>query len=64
MTREIFVTYTYLIDLSRSMIEHANILLFAQNTTEKNQDTYIKILDIKYNILDVKNFWKHLSGKT
>lgn len=36
------------------MTEHVKILLFAQNTTGKNQDTYIKIFDIKYKILDIK----------
>lgn len=47
------------------MTEHANILLFVQNTTGKHQDTYVKIFDIKYKILYIKkNFWKYLSGKT
>lgn len=36
------------------MTEHANILLFVQNTTGKHQDTYVKIFDIKYKILYIK----------
>lgn len=36
------------------MTEHVKILLFARNTTGKNQDTYIKIFDVKYKILDIK----------